>query len=145
MNIIVCGHTNLLDFLVFIENFSINFRYEKHYYEIQAGTLRRLSFSPTAQLRKAKFVIIHPDYESKNMQNDISLIMLDKPFIFNRWVRQACLPSPSIMDPERREEPSPLSMCIAIGWGALKENGPNCKINFIYSLNKISLYIFSIY
>lgn len=107
--------------------------------------LRRFSFSPTAQSRKAKFVVIHPDYESKNMQNDISLIMLDKPFLFNRWVREACLPSPSIMGPEWREEPSPLSICIGIGWGALREDGPNCKINFIHSSNKISLYIFSTY
>ncbi|XP_011256317.2 serine protease nudel isoform X3 [Camponotus floridanus] len=99
--------------------------YEKHYYEIQAGTLRRSSFSPTGQSRRAKFIVLHPDYEKKHMQNDVSLVMLDKPFIFNRWVRQVCLPSPSIMGPEWEEEPSPLSMCVAIGWGALREDGPN--------------------
>ncbi|XP_050451697.1 serine protease nudel-like isoform X3 [Cataglyphis hispanica] len=99
--------------------------YEKHYYEIQAGTFRRFSFSPTTQSRKARFVITHPDYESENMQNDISIIMLDKPFLFNRWIRQACLPSPSILGTEWNKEPSPLSMCIAIGWGALREDGPN--------------------
>ncbi|KMQ94784.1 serine protease nudel-like protein [Lasius niger] len=98
--------------------------YENHYYEVQAGTLR-LSFSPTAQSRKAKLVILHPDYKNENMQNDISIIMLDKPFLFNRWVRQVCLPSPSIMSPEWKADPSPQSMCIAIGWGALKENGSN--------------------
>lgn len=112
------------------KNFPINFRYEKHYYEIQAGTFRRFSFSPTTQSRKARFVITHPDYESENMQNDISIIMLDKPFLFNRWIRQVCLPSPSILGTEWNKEPSPLSMCIAIGWGALREDGPNCKINF---------------
>ncbi|XP_029664997.1 serine protease nudel-like [Formica exsecta] len=99
--------------------------YEKHYYEIQAGTFRRFSFSPTTQSRKARFVITHPEYESENMQNDISIIMLDKPFLFNRWVRQVCLPSSSILGSEWNEEPSPLSMCIAIGWGALREDGPN--------------------
>ncbi|KAL6265616.1 hypothetical protein P5V15_002410 [Pogonomyrmex californicus] len=99
--------------------------YEGHYYEIQAGILRRLSFSPMAQLRKAKVIVIHPGYEKNEMRNDIAVITLDKPLFFNRWVRQVCLPALNTAGPEWKEGPSPESMCIAVGWGALKEYGPD--------------------
>lgn len=103
-------------------------RYEEHYYEIQAGTLRRLSFSPMEQSRRAKYVIIHPNYVKKEMQNDIAVIMLDKPLVFNRWVRQTCLPALETAGPEWKEGPSPESLCVAIGWGAVKEYGPDRKL-----------------
>ncbi|XP_014475627.1 PREDICTED: serine protease nudel [Dinoponera quadriceps] len=92
-------------------------QYEKHYYEVQAGTLRRFSFSPMAQSRKARSVLIHADFNGNNMQNDIALIMLDERLLFNRWVRQACLPA--------EWQPTPRSMCVAIGWGATREFGPD--------------------
>lgn len=110
----------------------IIFRYEKHYYEIQAG-LFRLSFSPTAQSRTAKYVIIHPNYVKQEMQNDIAIIILETPLLFNRWVRQVCLPALDTAGPEWKEGPSPQTICVAIGWGALKESGPDCKLDYFFS------------
>lgn len=109
----------------------IIFRYEGHYYEIQAGILRQLSFSPTTQLRKVKYVIIHPGYVERQMQNDIAVIMLNKPLLFNRWVRQVCLPELNTAGHEWKKGPSPQSVCVAIGWGAVREYGPERKIFFI--------------
>ncbi|XP_070512102.1 serine protease nudel isoform X2 [Cardiocondyla obscurior] len=99
-------------------------RYTEHYFEIQAGILRRLSFSPMAQLRKPKYVLVHPGYAKREMQNDIAIIMLDRRLLFNRWVRQACLPSLATAGREWKEGPSPQSVCVATGWGAVKEDGP---------------------
>jgi len=83
------------------------------------------------QTRKAKYVIIHPGYVKQVMQNDIAAIILDRPFIFNRWVRQVCLPFSKIVGPEWRRGPPPQSMCVAIGWGAMKESGPDRKFGMI--------------
>ncbi|EGI57358.1 Serine protease nudel [Acromyrmex echinatior] len=100
-------------------------RYEGHYYEIQAGILRRLSFSPMAQWRKVKYVMVHPNYVKEEMQNDIAVIMLDESLLFNRWVRQVCLPTLNTAGAEWKASPSPQSICIAIGWGSMRENGPD--------------------
>ncbi|XP_015184626.1 PREDICTED: serine protease nudel-like [Polistes dominula] len=97
----------------------------KHYYEIQAGILRRSSFSPMTQNRIAKNIIIHPDYDPNLMRNDIGLIMLDKPLRFNRWVRPACLPEEKISGSIWNQVPSIDTMCVVLGWGALIEDGPD--------------------
>ncbi|XP_076761416.1 serine protease nudel [Xylocopa sonorina] len=94
-----------------------------HYYEIQAGVLRRLSFSPMAQTRRARYTVMHPYYSEKDMTNDIGMIRLDDPLRFNRWVRPVCLPGPSLFGSTWREKPEPNSTCIAIGWGATTEYG----------------------
>ncbi|CAL7938816.1 unnamed protein product [Xylocopa violacea] len=115
--------------------------YRGHYYEIQAGVLRRLSFSPMAQTRRARYTVMHPFYSDKDMTNDIGMIRLADPLRFNRWVRPVCLPGPSLFGSMWREKPEPNSTCIAIGWGATTEYGrdpdhlrevevpilPNCK------------------
>nr|XP_031838376.1 serine protease nudel isoform X2 [Nomia melanderi] len=99
--------------------------YTGHYFEIQAGLLRRSSFSPMAQSRRARYTIIHPQYDGENMRNDIGMIKLDDPLRFNRWVRPVCLPESDILGGMWRQEPEVNSTCIAIGWGATRENGPD--------------------
>ncbi|EZA50647.1 Serine protease nudel [Ooceraea biroi] len=99
--------------------------YEKHYYEVEAGVLRRYSFSPMVQLRKAMFVIVHPNYDITLFHNDVALIVLDKPLLFNRWVRPICLPTVNTAGPEWEQGPTPQSICVAVGWGAVREFGPD--------------------
>ncbi|KOX71108.1 Serine protease nudel [Melipona quadrifasciata] len=99
--------------------------YAGQYFEIQAGMLRRNSFSPMLQFRRARYMILHSQYNSRSLKNDIAMIMLDDPLRFNRWVRPVCLPGPDLLGPMWRNMPEPNSTCIAIGWGSVKEYGAN--------------------
>ncbi|XP_033322344.2 serine protease nudel [Megalopta genalis] len=99
--------------------------YTGHYFEIQAGLLRQFSFSPMAQTRKARYTIIHPHFIKQDLNNDIAMIKLDDPLRFNRWVRPVCLPDVDLLGAMWRQKPDVNTTCIAIGWGAIKENGPD--------------------
>ncbi|KAG8234321.1 hypothetical protein J437_LFUL013061, partial [Ladona fulva] len=96
-------------------------RYKRHFYEVQAGMLRRFSFSPMEQTRKAVHVFVHGEYKRLEMQNDLALILVDSPFLINRWVRTICLPIESFM----RRKPDAGTICTAVGWGATAEHGPD--------------------
>nr|XP_012227219.1 PREDICTED: serine protease nudel [Linepithema humile] len=119
-----CGGVIITEFYVLTAAHCME-EYQTHYFEVQAGILRRFSFSPTAQSRVAKYVIIYSSFENRHMQNDVAIIMLDRPFLFNRWVRQICLPNLSTAGNDWAKGPMPQSKCIAIGWGATKEYGPD--------------------
>ncbi|CAH1399077.1 unnamed protein product [Nezara viridula] len=93
--------------------------FQNHYYEVHAGILRRMSYSPQLQIRKVTEVIIHEDYDKTKLSSDIALIGLSSKLKFNRWVLPACLPPPDPILP-----PAGI-MCTAIGWGAIYEHGPD--------------------
>nr|AID60334.1 ovarian serine protease [Nilaparvata lugens] len=95
-------------------------QYKHHYYEMQAGVLRRFSFSPMEQTRRVAEVVMHEGYVRSVMQNDVALVRLAKPLRFSRWVRPICLPFdvPAWM-------PRPGTLCTAVGWGATQEHGPD--------------------
>lgn len=95
-------------------------RFSQYYYDVRAGVLRRRSFSPTEQVRYITHVITHPAYESTVMKNDLALLKLNAPLMFNRWVRPICLP-----EPRPPWGPLPGSRCTAVGWGTTKEHGLN--------------------
>ncbi|XP_076681045.1 serine protease nudel isoform X2 [Andrena cerasifolii] len=99
--------------------------YMHHYYEIHAGLLRRFSFSPMAQSRRARYTIPHPQYNAESMNYDIAMIRMDDPLRFNRWVRPVCLPEADILGYMWRRKPDANSTCVAIGWGATREQGPD--------------------
>ena len=104
------------------------YSYQNQYYDIDAGMLRRFSFSPTRQTRRLDGVFIHPDYNPRTMTNDIALGLMSEPLFFNSWVRPVRLP-----DGVREgwfgllHEPSPGSMCTTVGWGATEEGGTDRK------------------
>ncbi|XP_050544964.1 serine protease nudel-like [Daktulosphaira vitifoliae] len=95
-------------------------QYKKHFYEVQAGILRRFSFSPMEQLRVVTHIIVHEAYSKTTMKNDLALLKLDRGLEFNRWVRPVCLP-----DRKLTWIPFPGTFCTAVGWGALVEHGPD--------------------
>lgn len=103
-------------YFVFCTSFS------QHYYEIQAGVLRRYSFAPMEQTRTVVNIIIHEKYVQSVMQNDLALLHLGEPLQYNRWVRPVCLPFnlPATF-------PLPGTLCTAVGWGATVEHGPDRK------------------
>ncbi|XP_043269435.1 serine protease nudel [Venturia canescens] len=99
--------------------------FASHYYEVQAGVLRRSSFSPTVQTRRADFIVMYPYYDGITMKNDLGLMKLDEPLRFNRWIRPACLPTMWPTDSSLGKEPLFDTTCVTAGWGTMFEQGPN--------------------
>lgn len=60
------------------------------------------------------------------MKNDLALLHIERPFKFNRWVKPICMPQPgrTKMGDDWRWGPTPGTICIAAGWGAVREKGP---------------------
>ncbi|XP_054280169.1 uncharacterized protein LOC128998178 [Macrosteles quadrilineatus] len=96
-------------------------QFKKHYFEVQAGMLRRFSFSPQEQTRRVSHVVLHNLYDMYDMQNDLALLRLGSKLKYNRWVRPICLPQEDLS----QYGPPPGSLCTAVGWGATKEGGPD--------------------
>lgn len=63
------------------------------------------------------------------MKNDIAMVKLDTPLLFNRWVRPVCLPSigRGSFGEDWMWAPAGGSICTTIGWGAIREKGPDRK------------------
>lgn len=114
--------------------------FEDHYYEVWAGILRRSSFSPSAQISKVSHVIRHPDYLQSTMKNDIALMKVKQHFSFNRWVRPICLPSKgrTSSGDNWKFGPAPGTLCSTLGWGAIREKGPDR--NQIIKLKKLLIF-----
>ncbi|XP_058788822.1 serine protease nudel-like [Phymastichus coffea] len=94
------------------------------YFEIEAGSLRRHSFSPARQIRRVTQVIIHQHFNSQLLIYDVALVRLNEPLDFNEWVSSVNLPA-SVSFSGWNMEPSPGASCVALGWGALVEGGPD--------------------
>lgn len=101
--------------------------FDRHYYEIEAGVLRRFSFSPMGQNKKAVKIFIHPNYNPDVIDNDVGLMKLDSPLKFNRWVRPSCLPSSITVGHNWKQEPRPGTHCTTVGWGMTFLNKPERK------------------
>ncbi|CAK1598802.1 unnamed protein product [Parnassius mnemosyne] len=100
-------------------------KFWEHYYEIQVGMLRRFSFSPQEQNHRVTHVIVNQNYNQEDMKNDLSLLRVKPGIQFSRWVRPICLPGPETAGPNWRVGPEPGTICIAVGWGATVEHGPD--------------------
>ncbi|KAJ0178781.1 hypothetical protein K1T71_005556 [Dendrolimus kikuchii] len=96
-----------------------------HYYEVQTGMLRRLSFSPQEHNHIVTHIISNQQYNEEDMKNDLSLLRLAPTIQFSRWVRPICLPNSDTAGTEWLQGPLPGTICTAVGWGATKEHGPD--------------------
>ncbi|ETE59940.1 Acrosin, partial [Ophiophagus hannah] len=65
-------------------------------WKIVLGTTDLSRLPDIAQLRSIKRIIFHQDYNPTTMINDIALIELDNPVIFNDYVQPICLPPVSL-------------------------------------------------
>jgi len=66
----------------------------------------------------------HPAYSGRTYSNDIAVVKLSRPALFNSHVQPLCLPSlaPSLLNTTSEGN----AMFIA-GWGAVRFNGPTSK------------------
>lgn len=106
--------------------------YDQHYFEIRAGMLRRHSFAPMSQTVKVQQAIVHKQYDRHDMKNDIAMLRLESALLFNRWVKPICLPAPGrvTVDAKWVWGPAVGTHCIAVGWGSIRERGPDRKLCF---------------
>lgn len=63
------------------------------------------------------------------MRNDVSILRLEKPLLFNRWVKPICMPGRgrTMIGDDWMWGPVEDTLCVAIGWGAIREKGPGSK------------------
>ncbi|CAH1794648.1 unnamed protein product, partial [Owenia fusiformis] len=77
---------------------------------IRAGHPRKDTFGAHLQIRGANATYSHPGFDKYMFNNDVGLIHLDAPFVFNDFVRPVCLPQGGA-DLEEG------TMCTAAGFG----------------------------
>lgn len=106
-------------------------RYWIHYYEINAGALRRFSYAPQTQRRWVTHAIPHPHYNKSTLQHDISLLKLSSPLRYNRYVRPICLPTEATAGGDFFNVPYPGTKCTVVGWGATTEHSPDRSSGFL--------------
>ncbi|XP_011498535.1 PREDICTED: serine protease nudel-like [Ceratosolen solmsi marchali] len=118
-----CGGVILNEFWILSAAHCFN-NYKQQYYDIDAGVLRRFSYSPTRQTRYLIGLVIHEHYNTLTLQNDIALCLLNEPLYFNIWVRPVRLPDVySNFFLTSQQRPYPGQRCVAVGWGATREGG----------------------
>ncbi|XP_056139619.1 mannan-binding lectin serine protease 1 [Lampris incognitus] len=65
-------------------------------------------------------IILHPDFQPRNYDNDIALVRLSKGVEFSPVVRPICLPPPQRQDGP--SDPLPFSLGVVAGWGISNPN-----------------------
>uniref|UniRef100_A0A452DN79 Peptidase S1 domain-containing protein n=1 Tax=Capra hircus TaxID=9925 RepID=A0A452DN79_CAPHI len=68
--------------------------------------------SPSLEIKGVTTIILHKDFQRVNMDNDIALLMLDNPIIFNERKEPLCLPTQPGL--------SQWHNCWVAGWGQVK-------------------------
>ncbi|XP_059791537.1 ovochymase-1 isoform X4 [Balaenoptera ricei] len=83
---------------------------------IVAGDHDRTLKEPTEQVRRAKHIVVHEDFDRLTFDSDIALIQLSSALEFNSVVRPVCLPHST--EPLFSSE-----ICVVTGWGSVSEDG----------------------
>ncbi|XP_058538223.1 ovochymase-1, partial [Neofelis nebulosa] len=86
------------------------------FWTIVAGDHDRTLKESTEQVRRAKYVVVHEDFDSRSFDSDIALIQLSSPLAFNSVVRPVFLP-------ESTEPLFSSEICAVTGWGSISEGG----------------------
>ncbi|XP_055637867.1 transmembrane protease serine 9-like [Toxorhynchites rutilus septentrionalis] len=81
--------------------------------------------------RRIKRLVRHRGFDSRTLYNDVAVLTMDKPVPFSKSVRPVCLPEGSSRTPAGMT-------ATVIGWGSLRENGPQPSI-----LQEVNLPIWS--
>jgi secreted trypsin-like serine protease len=86
-------------------------------YTLTAGDHNIANSDGTEQTRQVVQIIVHPQYGSPlQYQNDIALMKVEPPFVFNANVSAVILPDLDF---------DPTAVATVTGWGALSQGGPS--------------------
>jgi len=84
------------------------------------GDHDRRQLSPHQQTRYINRVTIHPQFVKRTFNNDIALILMDRPVHFTEYIRPVCLPT---NDRSYNHQNTTI-----VGWGKLAERGAPADI-----------------
>uniref|UniRef100_A0A2K5QIG9 Ovochymase 1 n=1 Tax=Cebus imitator TaxID=2715852 RepID=A0A2K5QIG9_CEBIM len=104
---------------VFMSNFfcsSVSRRNNPFSWTIIAGDHDRTLKESTEQVRRAKHIIVHEDFNVLSYDSDIALVQLSSPLEYNSAVRPICLP-------DSTEPPFSSKICAVTGWGSISRDG----------------------
>ncbi|XP_055053069.2 mannan-binding lectin serine protease 1 [Misgurnus anguillicaudatus] len=65
--------------------------------------------------RSVERVVLHPQFDSHNYNNDIALVKLSMEVALSEFIRPVCLPRPAVEDNDLM--PQPNTMGVVAGWG----------------------------
>jgi len=83
---------------------------------VVAGGIELNSFENEEQTVNLQKIIMHPNYDSSTISNDICLLHLSESLEFTDWVQPLALP-------QMLQETDAGTMCTVTGWGTLSEGG----------------------
>ncbi|KAB0347206.1 hypothetical protein FD754_012063, partial [Muntiacus muntjak] len=86
------------------------------FWTVVAGDHDRTLKESTEQVRRAKHIITHEDFDTRSYDSDIALIQLSSALEFNSVVRPVCLPHS--LEPLFSSE-----ICVVTGWGSVSKEG----------------------
>ncbi|KAK4871859.1 hypothetical protein RN001_015983 [Aquatica leii] len=81
--------------------------------------------------KKVKRVVRHRGFDSRTLYNDVAILTLDSPVVFSHQVRPICLPRSTGETHEGKTG-------TVIGWGSIRESGPQPSV-----LQEVSIPIWS--
>ncbi|KAG7473711.1 hypothetical protein MATL_G00098720 [Megalops atlanticus] len=76
-----------------------------------AGDHNLSTREPQEQRRTVRRITPHPHYNDSTLDNDVALLQLNTPLMFNEYVRSICLPRAG-------QEAPPSHLCTVSGWGS---------------------------
>ena len=89
---------------------------------VLAGDYHRQGHNdPYEQEVKVAHMLVHEEYNDRNFFNDICLVFLDSPIVFNEYVGPVNLV-------DQGSEETPGYLCMVVGWGATTQGGSMSNI-----------------
>ncbi|XP_019398441.1 PREDICTED: vitamin K-dependent protein C-like isoform X1 [Crocodylus porosus] len=101
-------------------------------YKVKLGKYHRLRDEETEQIILVDKVVTHENYTKVNSDNDIAMLHLAKPMVFNKNALPICLPTKELAEQELTRSGKQM---VVTGWGSKTEK----TMNFSNVLNYIEI------